>query len=128
MLREFLLALAVGVMLWLLMVGLLLVFGRVKQARKMLSLIPDLISLFRGLLTDPRVPRSTKGWVWFALAWLLSPIDLIPEFIPVIGPLDDALVAALVLRHVLRRTDRTVLLDHWRGDPSTLDLLAGSSI
>jgi len=47
-----------------------------------------------------------------AVAWLVSPRDLIPEFIPVVGPLDDAIVAALVLRHILRRTDRTVLADH----------------
>lgn len=57
------------------------------------------------------------------MAWFVSPIDLIPEFIPVAGPLDDALVAALVLRHVLRCTDRAVLRDHWHGDPSTLDAI-----
>jgi uncharacterized membrane protein YkvA (DUF1232 family) len=73
------------------------------------------------LLGDRQVPRSSKRWLWFAVVWFLSPLDLIPEFIPVVGPLDDAIVAALVLRHVLRRTDRTVLSDHWRGDPATLD-------
>ena len=46
--------------------------------------------------------RRNKAWLWFAVAWLVSPIDLIPEFIPFLGPLDDAVVAALVLRHVLR--------------------------
>jgi uncharacterized membrane protein YkvA (DUF1232 family) len=50
-------------------------------------------------------------------------IDLIPEFLPVVGPLDDAIVAALVLRHVLRRTDQRVLVDHWRGDAATLDAI-----
>jgi uncharacterized membrane protein YkvA (DUF1232 family) len=49
---------------------------------------------------DPRVPRSSKAWLWFALAWFISPIDLVPEFIRVAGPLDDAIVAAVVLRHV----------------------------
>lgn len=52
--------------------------------------------------------------------WIASPIDLVPKFIPIAGPLDDAIVAALVLRHLLRRTDRSVLFDHWRGDPATL--------
>jgi uncharacterized membrane protein YkvA (DUF1232 family) len=45
--------------------------------------------LFRGLLRDPRVPRSAKLWLWFAVVWVASPIDLIPEFIPIAGPLDD---------------------------------------
>ena len=69
----------------------------------------------------PIVEASTA--VLFAVAWLVSPIDLVPEFIPVAGPLDDAIVAALVLRHVLRRTDRTVLAEHWRGEPATLDTI-----
>ena len=52
-----------------------------------------------------------------------SPIDLIPEFIPIAEPLDDAIVAVLVLRHLLRRTGRSVLLEHWRGDPATLEAI-----
>lgn len=126
MLRGLLTALVVGVAVWLLLVALLFAFGRAHQARSLLALLPNLVILFRGLVGDPRVPKRTKFWVWFALAWAVSPIDLIPEFIPVLGPLDDALVAALVLRHVIRRTDRGVLLDHWRGDPSTIDWLAGA--
>ena len=70
--------------------------------------------------------RRNKAWLWFAVAWLVSPIDLIPEFIPFLGPLDDAVVAALVLRHVLRTTDRSVLTVHWRGDPATLDVITRS--
>jgi uncharacterized membrane protein YkvA (DUF1232 family) len=58
--------------------------------------------------------------------WIASPIDLVPEFIPVLGPADDLIVAALVLRHVLRTTDKAVLAEHWRGDPATLDRLVGS--
>jgi uncharacterized membrane protein YkvA (DUF1232 family) len=86
-------------------------------------MIPNLVVMFRGLLGDPRVPRSSKAWLWFAVVWLVSPIGLIPEFIPIAGPLDDAIVAALVLRHVLRRTDRTILAGYWRGEPSTLDAI-----
>lgn len=67
--------------------------------------------------------RSSKLWLWFAVAWVISQIDLIPEFIPVVGPLADAIVAALVLRHVVRRTDRSVLSEHWRGDPAILDAI-----
>ena len=106
MLRGLLIALGVVVGVWLLAILVLVVLGRRSQARELAALIPNLVILFRGLLGDPRVPRSSKRWLWFAVAWFLSPIDLIPEFLPVVGPLDDAIVAALVLRHVLRRTDR----------------------
>jgi uncharacterized membrane protein YkvA (DUF1232 family) len=123
MFRGLLIVVACAVALWLLTMLALVLLGRRSQAREVATLIPNLAVLFRGLLADPRVPRSSKGWLWFALAWFVSPIDLIPEFIPVVGPLDDAIVAALVLRHVLRRTDRTVLAEHWHGDPSTLDAI-----
>ena len=109
--------------LWLLAILVLVALGRRSRARALVTLIPNLVDLFRGLLADPRVPRSSKRWLWFALVWCISPIDLIPEFIPVAGPLDDAIVATLVLRHVLRRTDRAVLADHWHGNSATLDAL-----
>jgi uncharacterized membrane protein YkvA (DUF1232 family) len=121
MARGLLIALALVVVLWLLAILVLVALGRRAQARELVTLIPNLAVLFRGLLGDPRVPRSSKAWLWFALVWVISPIDLIPEFIPVAGPLDDAIVAALVLRHILRRVDRTVLADHWRGEAATLE-------
>jgi uncharacterized membrane protein YkvA (DUF1232 family) len=124
-LRGLVTALVVGIAIWLLAIAILFALGRRAHARELAGLVPNLVVLFRGLLRDDRVPRATKGLVWFALVWLASPIDLIPEFIPVLGPLDDALVAALVLRHVLRRTERTVLVDHWRGGAGTLDVLVG---
>jgi len=105
---------------WVVGIAVLFALGRRAQARELAGLIPNLVVLFRGLLKDPRVPRSSKAWLWFAVVWLVSPIDLIPEFIPFLGPLDDAVVAALVLRHVLRRTDESVLMAHWRGDPASL--------
>jgi uncharacterized membrane protein YkvA (DUF1232 family) len=124
-LRGLVTALIIGIAIWLLAIVILFALGRRAHARELAVLVPNLVILFRGLLKDDRVPGGTKGLVWFALAWLASPIDLIPEFIPVLGPLDDALVAALVLRHVLRRTGRAVLVDHWRGEAGTLDVLAG---
>jgi len=122
-LRSLLIGLALALAVWLLAIAVLLALGRRSQARELAALIPNMVVLFRGLLGDPRVSRGSKAWLWFALGWLVSPIDLIPEFLPVVGPLDDAIVAALVLRHVLRRTDRAVLVDHWRGEPSTLDAI-----
>ena len=124
--RVFLASLVVVAAVWVLAVVLLLALGRRTQARELATLIPNLVLLFKGLLQDPRVSRRNKAWLWFAVAWLVSPIDLIPEFIPFLGPLDDAVVAALVLRHVLRTTDRSVLTVHWRGDPATLDVITRS--
>jgi uncharacterized membrane protein YkvA (DUF1232 family) len=121
-----LIGVAVALAVWLLAIGALYALGRRSQARELATLIPNVVVLFRGLLGDPRVPRRSKACVWFALGWLVSPIDLIPEFLPVVGPLDDVIVAALVLRYVLRRTDRVVLVEHWRGDQSTLDAILGS--
>jgi uncharacterized membrane protein YkvA (DUF1232 family) len=123
MVRGILITLGMAVGIWLLAILLLVAFGRKSAARELAAFIPNLVILFRGLLGDPRVARSSKLWLGFAIAWFLNPIDLIPEFIPVVGPLDDAIVAALVLRHVLKQTDRTVLADHWRGDPATLDTI-----
>ena len=118
--RGLLVAVGIGVAVWLVAILAFVVAGRRSAARELATLIPNLLVLFRGLLRDPRVSRGSKFWLWFAIVWLVSPIDLIPEFIPVIGPLDDAIVAALVLRHVLKRTDASVLSEHWRGDPDTL--------
>jgi uncharacterized membrane protein YkvA (DUF1232 family) len=123
--RPLLIALAFVVVVWALAVVVLYALGRRTQARELATLIPNLLVLFKGLLRDQRVSRGSKAWLWFAVVWLVSPIDLIPEFIPVLGPLDDAVVAALVLRHVLRTTDRAVLREHWRGDPATLDAITG---
>ena len=126
MIRGLLIALAVGIAVWLLAMLILVIVGRKQQARELAVAIPNLLVLFRGLLRDPRVPRGSKIWLVVAVIWIASPIDLVPEFIPVFGPADDLIVAALVLRHVLKRTDRSLLAEHWRGDPATLDKIVGS--
>jgi uncharacterized membrane protein YkvA (DUF1232 family) len=72
---------------------------------------------------DERVPRGAKVWLGVAAVWIASPIDLIPEFIPVLGPLDDAVVAALVLRYLVRRAGVDVVRAHWRGEPDTIDMI-----
>ena len=126
MTRTFVIALAIAVAIWLLAILALFLAGRRSAARELATLIPNLLILFKGLLGDPAVARSSKILLGAAVVWLVSPIDLVPEFIPVAGPLDDAIVAALVLRHVLRRTDPEVLKRHWRGDPALLDRLAGT--
>jgi uncharacterized membrane protein YkvA (DUF1232 family) len=77
------------------------------------------------LRRDPRVPRRAKLAVAFAGAWVLSPIDLIPEFLPVIGPLDDVVVVALALRYAARRVPREALEEAWAGEPHVLRRLLG---
>ncbi|GIU99589.1 MAG: hypothetical protein KatS3mg014_1205 [Actinomycetota bacterium] len=116
--------LALALLVWGAAVGVLALLGRRADARELAALVPNLLLLFRDLLREPRVPRSAKLWLLFAVAWIASPVDLVPEFIPLAGPLDDAIVAALVLRHLLRRTPWEVLLEHWRGDPATLAAIA----
>lgn len=121
--RALLIGLGVALAIWLLLVLALVLAGRRTTARELGTLVPNLVLLFRGLLRDPRVPGSSKVVLGLAVVWIASPIDLIPEFVPVAGPLDDAIVAALALRWVLRRTDRSVLAEHWRGDPATLETI-----
>ncbi len=118
--RTLLLALALAALLYAVLVLALIVAGRTVAAKELAMLIPNLLLLFKDLMKDPMVPRGPKIWLGVGTVWLLSPIDLLPEFLPVIGPLDDAVVAALVLRHLVRRAGAGVVRSHWRGDPSTL--------
>jgi uncharacterized membrane protein YkvA (DUF1232 family) len=119
--RILLISALVAVAIYAALLVALIVAGRGGAARGLATLVPNLARLFKDLIRDPRVPRRSKVLLVIAAAWVASPIDLIPEFIPVLGPLDDAVVAALVLRHVLRRSGREVVVEHWRGDPATLE-------
>lgn len=123
--RAVALGLGVALLVWAAVVLVLVLTERRAQARELAALVPNLLLLFRGLLRDTRVPRGAKLWLVVAVLWIASPVDLVPEFIPVAGPLDDAIVAALVLRHLLLRTPREVLLEHWRGDPAVLERVLG---
>jgi uncharacterized membrane protein YkvA (DUF1232 family) len=93
--------------------------------RDLASFVPDCVTTVRRLRRDPRVPRRAKVVVALAGLWLLSPIDLLPEFLPVIGPLDDVLVVALALRYAARQVPREVLVAAWPGEPRMLERLLG---
>ncbi|HEX6264849.1 MAG TPA: DUF1232 domain-containing protein [Actinomycetota bacterium] len=121
--RELLIAGGILVGLWLLAAVVLLAIGRKTTSRELVTFLPNLIRLFRGLLRDERVPRSSKVLLLLGGFWLASPIDLIPEFLPGVGALDDAVVAGLVLRHLVKRAGPDVVKDHWRGDPKTIGLM-----
>jgi uncharacterized membrane protein YkvA (DUF1232 family) len=93
--------------------------------RDLAGFLPACVTTTRRLRRDPRVPRRVKWAVLFAGLWVLSPIDLIPEFLPVIGPLDDVVVVALVLRYAARRIPREALEEAWAGEPHVLERLLG---
>jgi uncharacterized membrane protein YkvA (DUF1232 family) len=116
-------SLGVAVALYAIAVAALFVVGRRTAAKEIALLLPNLLVLFKDLTRDSRVPRGSKALLIVGALWFASPIDLIPEFIPVLGPLDDAVVAALILRHLLRVAGAGVITEHWRGDPGTLEWL-----
>ena len=89
----------------------------------LVSVVPDVLRLVRDLVTDPTVPRRARVALIGLLVWLVSPIDLIPEFIPVLGPLDDVVVAVLVLRFVRRTIGIDALRARWRGTEDGFALL-----
>ncbi len=124
MLRTLLIGSAVLVASWALLVVLAarLPPGVLKD---LAGFLPSCVTLVRRLRRDPRVPTRVKFVIVFAGLWVLSPIDLIPEFLPVIGPLDDVVVVALALRYAARRVPRSVLLEAWPSDPQLLNRLLG---
>jgi uncharacterized membrane protein YkvA (DUF1232 family) len=98
--------------------------GRREDARALAGFVPDCVILFSRLLRDARLPRRHKLLVAALLPYLLMPFDLIPDFIPVAGQLDDAVIVALVLRRVMRASPELVE-EHWPGPQRTLDWLEG---
>jgi uncharacterized membrane protein YkvA (DUF1232 family) len=110
-----LISLAMTAVLYAGVVLALVVAGRHTDARVLARFIPDCIVLFKRLLADPRVPAWRKALLAGVLVYLASPIDLVPDFIPVAGQLDDAIVVALALRVVLRGAGEPLLRDLWPG-------------
>jgi len=126
--RNWLIGLATAIGLLLASWGLLVVLARRLPPgllRDLAAFIPDCVTTVRRLRKDPRVPRPAKIAVLIAGLWVASPIDLIPEFLPVIGPLDDVVVIALALRYAGRQVPREVLLAAWPGEPRLIERLLG---
>jgi uncharacterized membrane protein YkvA (DUF1232 family) len=114
----------VGLLLvWLVLIAALLLAGRRYERpglREMLRLLPDLLRLLKRLAGDRDLPRGVRVRLWLLLVYLAVPIDLIPDFIPVIGYADDAIIVALALRSVARRAGPQALHRHWPGSPAGL--------
>ncbi len=96
-------------------------------AKDLATVLPACVTTARRLRRDPRVPRRVKVAVAIAAVWVISPIDLIPEFLPVIGPLDDIVVVALALRYAARRVPPALLVEAWPADRRILSRLAPST-
>lgn len=91
--------------------------------REIVRLIPDVLRLLRSLIGDRSAPLDVRVVLVGLVAWILSPIDLIPEFIPVLGPIDDVVVAVVAMRYVRRRVGVDDLRTRWAGTPDGFALL-----
>src|SRR5436190_2545721 len=111
---------AIALIVWIGLIVALVLLGRRALARELAALVPNLTRLFAGLLRDPRVPLRAKIVLGATALYIAMPIDLIPDFVPIAGSLDDAIVAAFALRFVVRAASPEIVAEHWPGDPATL--------
>lgn len=115
--------LAISATLYAISIAALVVLGRRTDARALAGFIPDCLVLVKRLLGDRRPPRRHKLLLVGLAAYLAMPIDLVPDFIPIAGQLDDAILVALVLRAVLRSGGESLLEEHWPGPWESLRVI-----
>jgi uncharacterized membrane protein YkvA (DUF1232 family) len=121
------LSFAVVALLWLAPVGGLFVGGRREEVRALTTFIPDCIVLVSRLLQDERVPRRRRLLLVALVGYLVLPFDLVPDFIPVAGQLDDVLVVAFVLGRFVRSGGEPLVREHWPGPERSLRLVLGAA-
>jgi uncharacterized membrane protein YkvA (DUF1232 family) len=109
--------------LYALAVVALVVAGRRQDAVAVARLVPDCIVLIRRLARDSRVPRRDRVLLLALVGYLLLPFDIVPDFVPVAGQLDDAIVVVWVLRRVLRDAGPEAVAEHWPGPRFSLEML-----
>ena len=97
--------------------------GRRRDAREVARFIPDCIVLLQRLLLDPRVPRRAKVALALLIPYLALPLDLVPDFIPVAGQLDDAILVAVAISYVVKKAGRNVVAELWPGSENGLALV-----
>ena len=97
------------------------------RLRELLRLLPDVVRLVHRLAGDGTLPRGVRVRLWLLLGYLALPVDLVPDFVPVLGPADDAVVVALVLRSVVRHAGAAAIDRHWPGTPGGLAALRRAS-
>ena len=118
-----LIGLGAALALYLVLIVGLLIAGRRVDAVALARFIPDCVVLMRRLLGDEQVPIRRKLVLFALLVYLLVPIDLVPDFLPVVGQLDDVIIAALALRYALRAGGPELLRAHWPGPDRSLQLV-----
>ena len=128
--RHLLLLAIVAIALYAALVLALIAAGRRGQARALAGFVPDCVVLVRRLLKDGRIPRRRKLALGVLVVYLASPIDLVPDFIPVAGQLDDAILLGLALRWLVRGSGEAIVREHWPGPEESLRVVlrvAGAS-
>jgi len=108
---------------WVVAVVALLVAGQRTDARALAGFIPDCLVLVRRLLGDSRVPRRRKLLLVGLVGYLALPFDVVPDFIPIAGQLDDVIVVGLVLRSLVRVDGGELVREHWPGPQRSLELV-----
>jgi len=112
------------VLIWLVLLVFLWRSGRgLGGLAEAARLLPDLLRLVSRLARDPSLPRGVRVRLWVLLAYLASPLDLVPDFLPLVGYADDAVVVALALRSVVRAAGPEPLERHWPGSAEGLDVV-----
>jgi uncharacterized membrane protein YkvA (DUF1232 family) len=91
--------------------------------REIALFLPNFVVLLKRLLADPRVPRKSKLILGATIVYLVSPIDVVPDFIPGLGQLDDVVVALLALHSILNRVDGEVVVEHWPGNENVIRMV-----
>lgn len=109
------------------LIAVLLLLGRRRDAQEVVRFIPDCIVLLKRLLGDDRVPLGAKLAVGLLLPYLVLPFDLIPDFIPIAGQIDDAILVALVIAYVGRRAGRQVIAELWPGSERGLQIILAAT-
>jgi len=124
-LGPILVVVAAFVAIWLLLVAVIWLHRPSRElAMPALRALPDIVRLARRLMVDPRTPLRHRIALIVLIVWLVSPIDLLPEFLPGIGPLDDIVAAAVILGWIGRQTGRARLEEHWPGDSAGFGVVA----
>ena len=109
---------------WLILVAVLwLTRPEDRRLRELLRLLPDVVRLLRRLAGDAELPRGVRIRLWLLLGYLALPIDLVPDFIPVLGYADDVIVVAIAVRHAVAHAGDAAIERHWPGTPEGLAAL-----